>query len=167
MKVLLATEGSKFSQAAIDKCCKMFSESDNTEVLIISAAEPPYVPAEPFAISAEYLLEANLAAVERATAVVAEAAMAISSRFPDLGASLTTKVVKGSPAQAIVEEAEQWGADLIMMGSHGYGFWQRALLGSVSNSVVHHAPCSVMVVRSPGDSNGRDSNSETTKVEKA
>ena len=72
----------------------------------------------------------------------------IRKELPGAG-GLTTKVVKGSPKEAIVEEAEQWGADLIVMGSHGYGFWQRALLGSVSESVVHHAPCSVLVVPRP------------------
>ena len=46
-----------------------------------------------------------------------------------------------------IEEAQNWGADLIIVGSHGYGFWSRALLGSVSNAVINHAPCSVLVVR--------------------
>ena len=63
---------------------------------------------------------------------------------------LTTEVLCGPPAQEIVQQAEDWGADLVVVGSHGYGFWSRALLGSVSNSVVHHAPCSVLVVRKPG-----------------
>ncbi|MEQ1763562.1 MAG: universal stress protein [Pyrinomonadaceae bacterium] len=154
MKVLLATEGSKFSQAAIEKCCKMFEESENTEVRLISAAEPTYGPVEPFAVAAEYNREADAAALESAKAAVSAAEEQIRDKFPDLGVGLTTTVVKGSPAQAIVEEAENWSADLIMMGSHGYGFWQRALLGSVSNSVVHHAPCSVLVVRSRENLNG-------------
>jgi nucleotide-binding universal stress UspA family protein len=47
----------------------------------------------------------------------------------------------------ILEEAERWDADLIVLGSHGYGLWQRFLLGSVSQAVVSHARCSVEVVR--------------------
>jgi nucleotide-binding universal stress UspA family protein len=47
----------------------------------------------------------------------------------------------------ILDEAESWGADLIVVGSHGYRAWERFLLGSVSQSVVSHAKCSVEVVR--------------------
>ena len=48
----------------------------------------------------------------------------------------------------IVEEARGWGADLIVGGSHGYGFMKRMLLGSVAGTVVANAHCSVHVVRS-------------------
>jgi nucleotide-binding universal stress UspA family protein len=132
----------------------MFDESENTEIRVISAAEPAYVPAEPFAVSSEYLADLDAKNLKKANDTVAEAEAEIRKHLPDL-AALTTAVVKGAPKQAIVEEAENWGADLIIMGSHGYGFWQRALLGSVSNSVVHHAPCSVLVVRPPQETNGR------------
>lgn len=150
MKVLLATEGSEFSKAAIEKCCQMFAESDNTEIRIISAAEPTIPPAEPFAVSAEYISQIDAAARKQATEVVSQAEAEIRSRFPTLANDLTTTVVTGSPAQAVVEEAENWGADLIVTGSHGHGFWKRAWLGSVSNAIVHHAPCSVLVVRKDG-----------------
>ena len=53
----------------------------------------------------------------------------------------------GDPRSAIVDEAEEWGADLIVVGSHGYTGLKRWLLGSVAQSVVGHAPCSVEVVR--------------------
>ncbi len=147
MKILVPTEGSEFSKAAITKCCEMFDESENTEIRIMSAAEPAYAPTEPFAVSAEYLRDLDADSLKKANDAVAQAEAEIRKGFPELAVGLTTRVVKGSPKQAIVEEAESWGADLIIMGSHGYGFWQRALLGSVSNSVVHHAPCSVLVVR--------------------
>jgi nucleotide-binding universal stress UspA family protein len=60
---------------------------------------------------------------------------------------VTTEVLTGSPKRIIVEEAETWGADLIVVGSHGYRGWERLLLGSVSQAVVSHADCSVEVVR--------------------
>ena len=47
----------------------------------------------------------------------------------------------------ILDVAEEWGADLIVVGSHGYRALKRFLLGSVSHSVVSHAKCSVEVVR--------------------
>lgn len=52
----------------------------------------------------------------------------------------------GNPGSAICKQAKTWGADLIIVGSHGRKGLSEMLLGSVSNYVVHHAPCSVMVV---------------------
>lgn len=147
MKVLLAIEGSDYSQAAIKKCCRMFDQSVNTEIRIISAFEPMMRATEPFAVSTEYLRDLEAAAEKNANEVVSKAAKEIRDHFPDLGVEMTTAVVNASPKQAIVEEAEKWGADLIIMGSHGYGFWKRTLLGSVSNAVAHQAPCSVLIVR--------------------
>jgi nucleotide-binding universal stress UspA family protein len=53
----------------------------------------------------------------------------------------------GSPADVIVDEAEDNGADLIVVGTRGLHAGRRLLLGSVSTKVVHHAPCDVLVVR--------------------
>ena len=147
MKVLVATEGSEFSKAAIDKCCTMLGGSADTDIRIVGASEPTVVPVEPFAMSAEYIRAIDEEARMQAQKVVSKAEEEIRRRIPEIGSKLTTTVTSGAPAQVIVDEAEKWGADLIVVGSHGYGFWQRALLGSVSNAVVHHAPCSVMVVR--------------------
>jgi universal stress protein family protein len=60
---------------------------------------------------------------------------------------VTTKVVEGVPKDMIVQEANDWGADLIVLGSHGYGRVRRMVLGSVAGAVVAKAPCSVQVVR--------------------
>jgi nucleotide-binding universal stress UspA family protein len=55
---------------------------------------------------------------------------------------------EGDPAESIVEAARSEGADVIVVGSHGRGAIGRALIGSVSDQVVRHAPCPVLVVRS-------------------
>lgn len=158
MKVLVATEGSEFGQAAIKKCCEIFDESVNTEIRIISVVEPQptFIPADPFSVSIDDFHKAEAAAMKNANNVVYQAETEIRTGFPDLAVNLTTKVVKGLPKQAIVEEAENWGADLIIMGSHGYGFWNRAVLGSVSNAVSHQAPCSVLIARPPKEQSGKD-----------
>jgi nucleotide-binding universal stress UspA family protein len=54
----------------------------------------------------------------------------------------------GMPASKIVEVAKKWPADLVVVGSHGRGNVGGFLLGSVSQAVLHHAPCAVLVVRS-------------------
>lgn len=85
---------------------------------------------------------------------VVEAEKQIRECLPGLLAELTTRVMKGSADQEIIEEAEKWRADLIVVGSHGRGFWGRMLLGSVSQLVIQHASCSVLVVRRPESANG-------------
>jgi nucleotide-binding universal stress UspA family protein len=60
---------------------------------------------------------------------------------------ISSTVVIDSPKDAIVEEAERWGADLIVVGSHGYRGPERALLGSVSQAVATQAKCSVEIAR--------------------
>ena len=53
----------------------------------------------------------------------------------------------GNPADVIVQEAEESGADLIVVGTRGLNVARRLVMGSVSTNVVHHAPCDVLVVR--------------------
>jgi nucleotide-binding universal stress UspA family protein len=75
-------------------------------------------------------------------------------RLHDLAATLrvggkqtVTELRSGDPALGILQVAEEEGADLIVVGSHGQGAAERFLIGSVSEKVVRHAPCSVLVVR--------------------
>ena len=60
---------------------------------------------------------------------------------------VTSRTLEGNPKDVIVEEAREWGADLIVVGSHGYGRIRRMVLGSVAWAVVANAPRSVQVVR--------------------
>ncbi|HEY2972019.1 MAG TPA: universal stress protein [Pyrinomonadaceae bacterium] len=77
---------------------------------------------------------------ERLTNEVAEAA-----RASELAVEMAVR--HGDPRSVIIDEATEWQADLIVIGSHGYTGIKRLLLGSVAQSVVSHAPCSVEVVR--------------------
>jgi nucleotide-binding universal stress UspA family protein len=65
----------------------------------------------------------------------------------DKGVELETYAREGDPAEVIIELANEQQADLIVVGSRGLTGIKRFLLGSVSNKVSHHAPCSVMIVR--------------------
>ncbi len=54
---------------------------------------------------------------------------------------------QGAPAAEIVKVAKEWPADLIVIGSHGRGIVGRALIGSVADAVLRHAPCPVLMIR--------------------
>lgn len=63
------------------------------------------------------------------------------------GVSTTFEVAVGHPAEQIIYHAEKNGADLIVMGHRGKGFFERLRLGSVSREVIHYANCAVTIVR--------------------
>ena len=86
---------------------------------------------------------------EVARAAVEKAAAKLRAAEESRKLNVTTKVLSGSPKGVILEEAEAFGADLIVVGSHGHGMLERFLLGSVSQAVALHAKCSVEIVRSP------------------
>ena len=58
-------------------------------------------------------------------------------------------VAEGEPAREILRAAEDWHADLIVLGTHGRGTLGRLLLGSTADTVFRHAPCPVLIVRQP------------------
>ena len=65
----------------------------------------------------------------------------------DTGVDVQTHAREGDPADAILDVAEEQGADLIVVGNKGMTGAKRFLLGSVPNKVSHHAPCSVLIIR--------------------
>lgn len=148
MKILLAVDGSTFSDAAIDEVAQR-PWPTGTEVNVITAAEiPEMVGLEPWAASPLYFEQLDNAIREASKGIVERAVSKLrtSSKTPF---KITSQVIQGSPREIIVDEANNWGADLIVMGSRGLSTWSRILLGSVSNAVVHHAKCSVEIVRKP------------------
>ena len=148
MKLLLAVDGSACSEEAVAEIVGR-PWPEQTEVKVITAFEiPVMVGIEPWAAGPMYFDELHKAAWSAANAVV-ENTLTKLKAAPDNRLKITGEVIQGSPNQVIVEEAERWGADLIIMGSRGLGAWNRLLLGSVSNAVVHHAKCSVEIVRRP------------------
>ena len=152
MKILIATDGSEFSRRAVEKGCDMIAPSEKIIVKILSGVEH-LIPmaAEPFAVSTEYHAQIEADLREQSKKAVAEAEKIVRAKLPAENLSVETQVFTGNVKQSIVDEAEKFGANLIVVGSHGYGFFDRMLLGSVSDYVVHHAPCSVLIVRSEND----------------
>jgi len=146
MKILLAVDGSDCSDAAAQELAKR-PWPPQSEVKVITALEIPIpVGMGPWGISPDYFENVDTVLRPAAQAVLDSTLLKLKP-ITDETLKITSEIIQGSPAQVIVDEAESWGADLIVMGSRGLGPWNRLLLGSVSNAVVHHANCSVEVVR--------------------
>lgn len=144
MKVLLAVDGSPFSEAAAESVANR-PWALGSEIKVITVIEPlRFYVTEPLTLPDGYWDQLESSLQLQATKALAMATEKLAGKE---GVTLTSEVIKGLPKEAIVEEAEKWGADLIVVGSHGYTGLKRLFLGSVSHAVITHAPCSVEIVR--------------------
>ena len=145
MRVLLAVDGSPHSQLAVTEVAERSWPDDTViEVLTVIHAAAPLAIDPAFVIAAAHV-DQTAEQRRQSSGVVESAVDEIRVKAP--GLTVTTKVVEGNPKDAILEEAREWGADLIVVGSHGYGRLKRMVLGSVAGAVVANAPCSVHVAR--------------------
>jgi nucleotide-binding universal stress UspA family protein len=143
MKILLAVDGSEYSAEAVESVAAR-PWPPGTTVRVLSSVERVVPPA------AEVWYDAG-GSLERAREDLTKRADRLAAGFAERlragGLTAETAVRDGDPRSVIVDEAGGWGADLVVVGSHGYTGLKRWLLGSVAQSVVSHAPCSVEVVR--------------------
>jgi nucleotide-binding universal stress UspA family protein len=138
-RILVATDGSREAQLALTTAADL-AKSTDSELHVVHVGEVPLVyHPERHAYQAEYeehekeaqqLLEAQMQRIEGASATEAQAHLRM-----------------GRADEEIVELAQSIDAGLIVMGSRGHGRLRRALVGSVSESVVRHAHCPVTIVR--------------------
>ncbi len=146
MKILLATDGSDFSLTAARKIGEMVAIDPGSEILIVSVSEV-VAPVTRFAAADEYLALARKASSGAASAAAEETHKQVLRSLNDREVKIETRIIEGNPKSVIVDEAKHWEADLVVTGSHGRGFWGRMLIGSVSDAIVKHSPCSVLVIR--------------------
>lgn len=142
MKILFATDGSSFSEAAAQNIVKEFRPQDS-EVRVLTVVEPLTTAAMPQMSSGYYpeLEDQKREArtlVERTAKILAEG-----------GFKTSAMVLTGDAKATILDEAADWKADLIVVGSHGRRGLGRFLLGSVSEAIARHSSCSVEIVRLP------------------
>jgi nucleotide-binding universal stress UspA family protein len=142
IKILLAIDDSKFSEAAAKSVTEQFRPQD-TEVRVVHVLEPVGI-SEPPQMSPGYYPELE-GQFPQAREVVDRAAKHLSSA----GFRVTTSVATGDAKSIILDDAADWHADLIVLGSHGRKGLGRFFLCSVSEAVARHASCSVQIVRIP------------------
>ena len=150
LKILLAIDGSEHSHAAVDATAQQHYPA-GSEVRVISVVQPPYMP-DTFSGGggdAGLYMQIQDTGREVARAAVDKAAARLRTNDGGRHLTVTTDVLSGSPKQVILDDADAFGADWIVIGSHGLGTIERFLLGSVSQAVALHAKCSVAIVRRP------------------
>jgi nucleotide-binding universal stress UspA family protein len=147
MKLLIAVDGSEFSDAALDEVVSR-ELPKGSEILVVHACEVPLASGtEVWALPTDYYERLDEVCLQNADQII-RAAVKKLAPLSDV-ATIKSKVVQGMPKSVILAEAEKWQPDLIVVGSHGDPKWERFLLGSVSQAVVAQAKCSVEVVRLP------------------
>jgi len=146
IKILVATDGSEYSRAAVEAVANRLLPA-KTEVRVVSVYKriSGLMTFESMGVTTEYYAEIDSKVIRAAESAATEAAKILQQKNPSL--IVTTAVIEGSPKDIILKEAESFGADLIVVGSHGRGAVQRFLMGSVSQAVALHATCSVEIVR--------------------
>lgn len=135
-RVLVATDGSKYSGAAAERAID-FAKSYGGELKVLSVVD---VPAEFYGES----LEAVEGLIKRAKGSVED----VRKMAEAAGVRAETFVREGESYEQIIEIAEEHNVNIIVMGSHGRTGLKRLLMGSVTEKVIGHAPCPVLVIKS-------------------
>jgi nucleotide-binding universal stress UspA family protein len=142
MKILLAVDGSKYSDAAVRTVTQ--ERQRDVQVRVLHVLERP--PALAAREMAGY--RSALAAAAQKEKIQAQGLLAkIGNELRSKGFKVSTVLEEGDPKSKILELARKWRADLIVVGSHGRKGLEHFLLGSVSEAVARYAPCAVEIVR--------------------
>ena len=139
MRILVGVDESKFAEALLRAIVAQF-RTENTEILVLHVLEP--VGPAPPQMDAGYAPE--LDDQRKPAHVLVER---IAKELQSAGFKADTAVEIGDIREGIIDYAEEWCADLIVIGSHGQRGVLRFLLGSVAEFVARHAKCSVEIIR--------------------
>lgn len=135
--VLVAVDGSEGSRRAA-KMAGEIAGRFGCQLTLLHVIEPPRMaPIEAYGLSTAQVYEVQM---QGARAMLEELVREVP------GSSIEQVIVNGSPAEAVCQQAEERGADLVVVGSRGLATVGRWLLGSVSDRIVHHCRRPVLVV---------------------
>jgi nucleotide-binding universal stress UspA family protein len=142
--IVVGTDGSETAQQAVGQAAEL-ARLHQATLHLVHAYRPEPAPAASAMVAASGGLMVDTTEVaahlrNEAERVLSEA-LAVTS-----GVKVETHCRSGAAADAIVDVAEEIGADLIVVGNRGMTGARRFFLGSVPNRVAHHAPCSVMII---------------------
>lgn len=146
MKILVAYDGSPASEAAVEEVIRR-PWPRKTQVRLVTVVERPMPAPPPDGAVYGPLMEKMRSSMREEAASRLQTAMDKLKARPELEA--TFELREGSARPSLLEAIREWGADLVITGSHGSSGLARLFLGSVSHALVTHAPCSVEVVKIP------------------
>jgi len=141
--MVVGTDGSETASEAVGQAIEL-ARSLGAKIHLVSAYEP--VPKSRLRDERRQV-PADLEWMVNPRSQVDDTLSACAAKVRDAGVEVETFAREGDPADAILDVAEEKGADLIVVGNKGMTGAKRFLLGSVPNKVSHHAPCSVMIIR--------------------
>lgn len=144
MKILLPVDGSEISLEAVRFAIRMARDGLNTSVVLANVQEPSTLY-ELVVVHDPQVLEQVSAAAGAHTLLAAQALL------DEANIDYECEVASGDPAHSLIDILERFGCDLIVMGASGTSSLRSALLGSVSNEVLHAAGVPVMIVKSGGE----------------
>src|SRR5436309_1153004 len=139
-RILCPVDFSDFSRPALDLAFALAARS-GAEILALHVTAPSLPPTAAFP-EVPAILTLDPTVMDRLRAELAS--FVAPSRTPDV--PLRSVVAQGAPVTTILLEAQALGADLIVMGTHGMGGFERWVLGSVAEKVLRKAPCPVLAV---------------------
>ena len=148
MKILLATDGSKYSEAAAQTVVSGL-RTQGAEVLVLQIVEP-LVFSTPPQMSRGYAPE-MAARLQDKVKQAKESVAHTAEILRQAGFKVDSRVAENETRTGILDIAGDWHADLIVLGSHGEKALRKFLLGSVAEFVARHAHCSVLIVRTPSE----------------
>ena len=141
--MVVGTDGSETAREAVRQATELASRI-GAKMHLVSAYEPvPEARLREERSGVPEDVEWTINPREDVSVTLEDAAQVIR----DEGIDVDTHARMGDPADAILDVAEEQSADLIVVGNKGMTGAKRFLLGSVPNKVSHHAPCSVMIIR--------------------
>jgi len=134
-------DGSECSQRALDAACAVVSDAGTVHVVTAYSAPSNREILEAYAsVPAEFTAQIDL--VDRQRSQLAQAGEYVARS----GATVKEHLVDDDPAAAILQVAEDVGAEMIVVGSRGMGRLSQVLRGSVSTKIAHHSPVNYMVI---------------------
>lgn len=161
MKILIAYDGSECADAAIEDLRQSGLPSD-LEAVVMNVADVREIPTSPLFLdrvssrieklmgTARDELQSTLSKhLTQAETLALDAVRRIKEIFP--GWQVSAETAGGKPADELIKKADAWQPDLLVIGSHGRSAIGRAVLGSVSQKVLHESRCSVRIARKEKD----------------
>lgn len=146
MKTLLATDGSEFSHAALE-FLQRFPLSQGSEVILLTVIDSEAFKGKPVDQLSEKEKQTLQETKDNIQETCEQLLTAGVSRLQQAGWTTSGQVRVGHPAEEIAQMAGDLDVDLIVVGSHGLSSIKRFFIGSVSDSLLEHAPCPVLIVK--------------------